>query len=215
VSKNNFNCQQSSADPYIELTLIVGVSIEGITVGSAIVTREQPFSGTVSYDYVFPSSTYNLFSDGVVTIRLGSYPFARYPQNIGTLTITTAPAPVGEPINVTLSRDAGGQLVATITVLNPTAQSIPDVTLVNVKASTLDGTQFVYGVPAPQPFGTLAPNQAAGTRVTFPGYVGGAGRIQRSSQGRLELHGRHLQRDQAGRHALAVKLTRANKGSLT
>ncbi len=85
--------------------------------------------------------------------------------------VTVQPAAT-EPVRVLLSRDAGNDLVATITVTNPTATAIPDVSLTLVRASTLDETSFVDGVPVPQAFGTVAPSQSVVATVTFPGTAG-------------------------------------------
>lgn len=78
------------------------------------------------------------------------------------------PSPI-EPIRVVLSRDTTNQLRATITISNPLVNPVPGVTMTLVRASTLDGSAFVDGVPVPQSFGTINPGQSVTATVTFPG----------------------------------------------
>lgn len=73
------------------------------------------------------------------------------------------------PIRVVLSRDVTNQLRATITITNPLPDAVPGVSMILVRASTLDGSAFVDGVPLPQSFGTLTPGQSVTATVTFPG----------------------------------------------
>jgi hypothetical protein len=80
--------------------------------------------------------------------------------------------PPTEPIRVVLSRDGSGQLVATITITNPLTQPVPGVQMTLVRASTLDGSAFVDGVPVPQFLGTINPRQSVTAAVTFPGTAG-------------------------------------------
>ncbi len=77
-----------------------------------------------------------------------------------------------EPIQVVLSRDGSGQLQAIVTITNPLPDPVPDVTVALVRASTLDGSAFVDGVPVPQSFGTINPGQSVTATVTFPGTSG-------------------------------------------
>jgi uncharacterized delta-60 repeat protein len=77
-----------------------------------------------------------------------------------------------EPIQVMLSRDGSNNLRATITITNPLPDPVPGVTVTLVRASTLDGSQFVDGVPVPQSLGTVNPGQSVTATVTFPGTSG-------------------------------------------
>jgi len=77
-----------------------------------------------------------------------------------------------DPVVVTLSRDASGNLVATVRLTNPTTETINNVVVTQVRASTLDESQFVDGVPVPQSFGSVAPGQTVTAVVTFPGTSG-------------------------------------------
>lgn len=83
---------------------------------------------------------------------------------------TTPPPP--DPIRVVLSRDASNNLRATITITNPLPDPVPGVQLTLVRASTLDGSAFVDGVPVPQTFGTVNPGQSVTATVTFPSTSG-------------------------------------------
>jgi len=80
--------------------------------------------------------------------------------------------PPANPIQVVLLRDATNQLQATTIITNPLADPVPGVQMTLVRASTLDGSQFVDGVPVPQSFGTINPGQSVTTTVTFPGTAG-------------------------------------------
>ena len=80
--------------------------------------------------------------------------------------------PPTEPIRVVISRNGGGQLVAIITITNPLTDPIPDVQMTLVRASTVDGSAFVDGMPVPQSFGTINPGQSVTATATFPGTAG-------------------------------------------
>ena len=71
-----------------------------------------------------------------------------------------------------LTRDAARDLFATVIVSNPLADPVAGLTLTLVRASTLDGSQFVDGVPVPQSLGTVNPGQPRTVRVSFPGTSG-------------------------------------------
>ncbi len=90
----------------------VGVSIERIVVASRTVSASRR-TARASYNYEFPSSAFNLFSDGVATVRLLSFKFADYSRNRGRLTITIAPAPVPAPVPVPVPEPATMILLGT------------------------------------------------------------------------------------------------------
>jgi hypothetical protein len=72
------------------------------------------------------------------------------------------------PVRVTLSRDAGQNLWASVILTNPFPFPVPSVSLTSVRGGTLDGSVFINGVPVPQHFGTINPGQSVAAMVTFP-----------------------------------------------
>lgn len=77
-----------------------------------------------------------------------------------------------QPLTAVLSRNTAGDIVATITLTNTTQGTAANAVLTLVRASTLDESTFVDGVPVPQSLGTVGTGQSVTRTVTFPGTSG-------------------------------------------